>query len=99
MLEQSGYDGRMTAAHPRLAIVTGADSGLGKATAVIDELATDLDGPFLCSQCAARTMIGGGEGGRIGWATPTSAGWAGASPPQAPGRRQRRDQGVRPHGL
>ena len=137
-----------TAAHPRLAIVTGADSGIGKATAellategfdvgitfhtddagardtadgieqrgqrcfvahqdqsqpdtsqVIDELAlqlgglgvlvnnagtghsdpvitldydrwrqvlaTDLDGPFLCSQRAARHMVAGGRGGRI----------------------------------
>jgi NAD(P)-dependent dehydrogenase (short-subunit alcohol dehydrogenase family) len=28
-------------------------------------LATDLDGPFLCAQRAARTMISQGEGGRI----------------------------------
>jgi NAD(P)-dependent dehydrogenase (short-subunit alcohol dehydrogenase family) len=28
-------------------------------------LATDLDGPFLCAQAAARTMIRQGEGGRI----------------------------------
>jgi NAD(P)-dependent dehydrogenase (short-subunit alcohol dehydrogenase family) len=28
-------------------------------------LATDLDGPFLCSQAAARTMIEAGRGGRI----------------------------------
>lgn len=138
----------MTGAHPRLAIVTGADSGMGKATAellategfdvaitfhtdqagaedtragieqrggrcfvaqqdlespdtadVIDDLAdrlgglgvlvnnagtgqsemaldlsyarwrqvlsTDLDGPFLCAQRAARHMIEGGQGGRI----------------------------------
>jgi NAD(P)-dependent dehydrogenase (short-subunit alcohol dehydrogenase family) len=138
----------MTSAHKRLAIVTGADSGIGKATAellavegydvaityhsdkegaedtragieergqrcfvaqqdlaspdtgdTIDELveqlgglgvlvnnggtghltpaldldydtwrrvlATDLDGPFLCSQRAARAMIDGGDGGRI----------------------------------
>jgi NAD(P)-dependent dehydrogenase (short-subunit alcohol dehydrogenase family) len=138
----------MSGAHPRKAIVTGADSGIGRATAqllategfdvgitfhtdeggarataedverrsqrafvarqdlaspaaadVIDELtgqlgglgvlvncggtgvsepaldldydswrqvvATDLDGPFLCAQRAARTMIGQGEGGRI----------------------------------
>lgn len=135
-------------AHPRLAIVTGADSGIGKATAellategfdvgltfhtdesgaedtragiekrgqrafvmrqdlaspdtalVVDELAghlgglgvlvnnagtghsdaaldltyerwrkvlaTDLDGPFLCAQQAARLMVEGGRGGRI----------------------------------
>jgi NAD(P)-dependent dehydrogenase (short-subunit alcohol dehydrogenase family) len=138
----------VTAAHPRLAIVTGADSGMGKATAellategfdvgitfhtdesgaedtraqielrgqrcfvtrqelaspdtgdVVDQLAdqlgglgvlvnnagtghtdlaldltydrwrevlaTDLDGPFLCAQRAARRMVAGGEGGRI----------------------------------
>jgi len=138
----------MSGAHPRKAIVTGADSGIGRATAqllategfdvgitfhtdedgaracaedverrgqraavarqdlaspdaadVIDELsaelgglgvlvncggtgvsepavdleykswrqvvATDLDGPFLCAQRAARTMISQGEGGRI----------------------------------
>jgi NAD(P)-dependent dehydrogenase (short-subunit alcohol dehydrogenase family) len=138
----------MTGAHPRLAIVTGADSGMGKATAellategfdvaityhtdrdgaedtkaaveqrggrcfvaeqdlkspgtgeLVDELvgllgglgvlvnnagtgqsemaldmsyekwrqvlATDLDGPFLCAQRAARHMIDGGQGGRI----------------------------------
>ena len=138
----------MTAAHKRLAIITGADSGMGKATAellategfdvgitfhtdesgaedtragieqrggrcfvahqdlaspdtgaVVDELAeqlgglgvlvnnggtghsdraldlsydrwrgviaTDLDGPFLCAQRAAKQMIAGGEGGRI----------------------------------
>ena len=137
-----------TPAHPRLAIVTGGDSGMGKATAellategydvaitystdkdgaedtragvetrgrrcvvahqdltspdtgsVVDELAdelgglgvlvnnagtghstraldlgydqwrsviaTDLDGPFLCAQHAARRMIAGGQGGRI----------------------------------
>jgi NAD(P)-dependent dehydrogenase (short-subunit alcohol dehydrogenase family) len=28
-------------------------------------LATDLDGPFLCAQAAARTMVRQGEGGRI----------------------------------
>lgn len=28
-------------------------------------LATDLDGPFLCAQRAARRMVAGGEGGRI----------------------------------
>ena len=28
-------------------------------------LATDLDGPFLCSQAAARRMAGAGQGGRI----------------------------------
>jgi NAD(P)-dependent dehydrogenase (short-subunit alcohol dehydrogenase family) len=28
-------------------------------------LATDLDGPFLCSRCAARHMIAAGRGGRI----------------------------------
>jgi NAD(P)-dependent dehydrogenase (short-subunit alcohol dehydrogenase family) len=138
----------MAGAHPRLAVVTGADSGIGKATAellategfdlgltfhtdesgaedtragieergqrcfvlrqdlsspetadVVDELAarlgglgvlvnnagtghsdpvlelsydrwrqvlaTDLDGPFLCAQRAARHMISGGRGGRI----------------------------------
>jgi NAD(P)-dependent dehydrogenase (short-subunit alcohol dehydrogenase family) len=138
----------MTAAHPRLAIVTGADSGMGKATAellategfdvgitfhtdesgvedtragieqrgqrcfvarqelaspsageVVDQLAdrlgglgvlvnnagtghsdpavdltydrwrevlaTDLDGPFLCAQRAARRMVDAGRGGRI----------------------------------
>ncbi|HET6627076.1 MAG TPA: SDR family oxidoreductase [Nocardioidaceae bacterium] len=138
----------MPGAHPRLAIITGADSGMGKATAellategfdvaityhtdeagaedtkagieqrggrcfvarqdlkspatadVVDELAgrlgglgvlvnnagtgqseraldlsyerwrevlaTDLDGPFLCAQRAARHMIDGGQGGRI----------------------------------
>ena len=138
----------MAGGHPRLAIVTGADSGMGKASAellategfdvgitfhtdesgaqdtkagieqrggrcfvvrqdlkspdtgrVVDELAdrlgglgvlvnnagtgqsekaldmsydrwrevlaTDLDGPFLCAQAAARHMIRGGEGGRI----------------------------------
>ena len=138
----------MSGGHPRLAIVTGADSGMGKATAellategfdvgitfhtdesgaedtrsgieqrggrcfvvrqdlkspdtgaVVDELAdklgglgvlvnnagtgqsekvldmsydrwrevlaTDLDGPFLCAQAAARHMIRGGQGGRI----------------------------------
>ena len=138
----------MSGAHPRKAIVTGADSGIGRATAqllategfdvgitfhsdedgaratatdverrgqrafvarqdlasqtaadVVDQLteqlgglgvlvncggtgvsepaldlsfddwrqvvATDLDGPFLCAQRAARTMIGQGEGGRI----------------------------------
>ncbi len=143
-----GYGRRMTSAHKRLAIVTGADSGIGKATAEllavegydvgltyhsdrdgaedtragIEErgqrcfvaqqdltrpdtadtigelveqlgglgvlvnnggtghltpalelsydkwrqvLATDLDGPFLCSQRAARAMIEGGAGGRI----------------------------------
>lgn len=137
-----------TPAHPRLAIITGGDSGMGKATAellategfdvgitystdkdgaedtragietrgrrcfvahqdltspdtgsVVDELAdqlgglgvlvnnagtghssraldldydqwrsviaTDLDGPFLCAQHAARRMIAGGDGGRI----------------------------------
>jgi NAD(P)-dependent dehydrogenase (short-subunit alcohol dehydrogenase family) len=139
---------RMTAAHPRLAIITGADSGMGKATAellamegfdvgityhsdksgaedtsaaverrgqrcfvaqqdlasadtadVVDQLAgelggvgvlvnnagtghsdpvldlsygtwrevlaTDLDGPFLCAQRAARSMVDAGTGGRI----------------------------------
>jgi NAD(P)-dependent dehydrogenase (short-subunit alcohol dehydrogenase family) len=138
----------MSGAHPRLAIITGADSGMGKATAellategfdvgltfhtdesgaedtragierrggrcfvtrqdlkspdtgdVIDELAgqlggvgvlvnnagtghsdmaldlsydrwrevlaTDLDGPFLCAQRAARLMVKAGDGGRI----------------------------------
>lgn len=138
----------MAGAHPRLAVVTGADSGIGKATAellaaegfdvgltfhtdeagaedtrtgieergqrcfvlrqdlatadtadVVDELAgrlgglgvlvnnagtghsdpvldlsfetwrkvlaTDLDGPFLCAQAAARHMVRGGHGGRI----------------------------------
>lgn len=138
----------MAGAHPRLAVVTGADSGIGKATAellategfdlgltfhtdesgventraateqrgqrcfvarqdlaspdtadVVDELAgqlgglgvlvnnagtghsdpalelsyetwrqvlaTDLDGPFLCAQRAARHMVAGGRGGRI----------------------------------
>jgi NAD(P)-dependent dehydrogenase (short-subunit alcohol dehydrogenase family) len=138
----------MTAAHPRLAIITGADSGMGKATAellategfdvgitfhsdhegvddtraaveqrgqrcfvaqqdlqspdttdVVDQLvgqlggvgvlvnnagtghsdrvldlayhtwrevlATDLDGPFLCAQRAARYMVDAGTGGRI----------------------------------
>src|SRR3954454_3194425 len=34
-----GTTGRMTAAHPRLAIITGADSGMGKATAEL--LATE----------------------------------------------------------
>lgn len=138
----------MSGAHPRLAVVTGADSGIGKATAellategfdlgltfhtdesgvedtraavekrgqrcfvtrqdlaspdtatVVDDLgeqlgglgvlvnnagtghstpaldvghdtwrevlATDLDGPFLCAQRAARLMVAGGQGGRI----------------------------------
>src|SRR5215212_4924845 len=143
-----GTTDRMTAAHPRLAIITGADSGMGKATAellategfdvgityhsdksgaedtkaaveqrgqrcfmvqqdlespdtakVVDQLvgelggvgvlvnnagtghsdqvldlsyrtwrdvlATDLDGPFLCAQRAARCMVDAGTGGRI----------------------------------
>jgi NAD(P)-dependent dehydrogenase (short-subunit alcohol dehydrogenase family) len=143
-----GTADRMTAAHPRLAIITGADSGMGKATAellategfdlgityhsdtsgaedtraaveqrgqrcfvtqqdlespdaadVVDQLvgelgglgvlvnnagtghsdrvldlsyrtwrevlATDLDGPFLCAQRAARHLVEAGNGGRI----------------------------------
>lgn len=64
-----------TPAHDRLAIVTGAGTGTG--TGHRDEvldlsferwremLSTDLDGPFLCSQRAARHMIDSGGGGRI----------------------------------
>jgi NAD(P)-dependent dehydrogenase (short-subunit alcohol dehydrogenase family) len=109
----SGYATRMSNHHPRLAIVTGSDSGIGQATAtllasegfdvgltfhsdeegiratadevarrgqrafvepfdasspdagaVVDRLA-DHDGPFLCSQHAARRMLEQGAGGRI----------------------------------
>lgn len=49
------------------------DAGTGTSRSVLelgfDEwrqvLATDLDGPFLCAQAAARHMVQGGHGGRI----------------------------------
>jgi NAD(P)-dependent dehydrogenase (short-subunit alcohol dehydrogenase family) len=48
-------------------------AGTGHAEKVLDlpfdrwrqVLATDLDGPFLCAQAAARVMVAAGEGGRI----------------------------------
>ena len=48
-------------------------AGTGHAEKVLDlpfdrwrqVLATDLDGPFLCAQAAARAMVAAGEGGRI----------------------------------
>ena len=48
-------------------------AGTGHSTKALDldfatwrhVLATDLDGPFLCAQAAARRMVAGGRGGRI----------------------------------
>src|ERR671929_215357 len=58
-----------------VAVVTGSDSGIGRATAAaladagfdvgVTWLDVDLSGPFVCAQRAARRMVQQGRGGRI----------------------------------
>src|SRR5207244_826642 len=52
--------------HMPVAIVTGSDSGIGKATAVaVAQDGFDVGGAFGCGQRAARAMVDRGTAGRI----------------------------------